>query len=72
MAVPVLNKHMTNTYLGVGIQIEEARHDILFFFFSNLHFAAMTNTKSKKKAPAAKQSLSQSQKKSAAKSRVSS
>jgi len=33
MAVPMLNKHMKNTYLGVGIQIEEGRHDILFFSF---------------------------------------
>ena len=33
MAVPMLNKYMTNTYLGVGIQIEEARHDIHFFSF---------------------------------------
>ena len=44
VAVPVLNRHMKNTYLGVGIQIEEARRDIHFFFFSNLHFAAITNT----------------------------
>jgi hypothetical protein len=72
MAVPVLNKHMTNTYLGVGIQIEEARCDILFFLFEFTLCHHDKHQVQKKKAPAAKQSLSQSQNKSATKSRVSS